>query len=84
MAQANNPQPTTSPSSDPEKPSTSSDEPEKRPHRAQAGATWKAHEQHVLPKNNLPVVFSGIALAVFLAALDQVGDIVSQSYPARH
>ena len=45
---------------------------EKSQPKSQAGASWKANEQHVLPKNNLPVVFTGIALAVFLAALDQV------------
>lgn len=33
---------------------------------------WKQGEEHVLPKNNLPVVFTGLMACVFLAALDQV------------
>lgn len=41
--------------------------------KAKPGASWKANEQHVLPKNNIPLVFSGLMLCVFLAALDQVG-----------
>lgn len=43
------------------------------PTKAKPGASWKANEQHVLPKNNIPLVFSGLMLCVFLAALDQVG-----------
>lgn len=43
------------------------------PSKAKPGASWKANEQHVLPKNNIPLVFSGLMLCVFLAALDQVG-----------
>ncbi|OCB88604.1 MFS general substrate transporter [Sanghuangporus baumii] len=36
------------------------------------GAAWKANEQHVLPENRLLIVFPGLMLCVFLAALDQV------------
>lgn len=43
------------------------------------GASWKANEEHVLPKNNLPLVFSGLMLTVFLAALDQT--IVATALP---
>ena len=40
--------------------------------KRQAGASWKANEQHVLPKNRLFIVFCGLMLCTFLAALDQV------------
>ena len=40
--------------------------------KTKPGASWKANEQHVLPKNNMPLVFAGLMLCVFLAALDQV------------
>ena len=36
------------------------------------GASWKAGEQHLIPKNRLGFVFFGLMLTVFLAALDQV------------
>lgn len=36
------------------------------------GQHWKQSEEHVLPKNNLPIVFTGLMCCVFLAALDQV------------
>ncbi|EAU88799.2 membrane transporter [Coprinopsis cinerea okayama7 len=36
-------------------------------------ASWKEGETHVLPKNNLPIVFTGFMFCVFLAALDQIG-----------
>lgn len=36
------------------------------------GAKWKVDEQHVLPKNRLGIVFLGLCLTVFLAAIDQV------------
>lgn len=39
----------------------------------------KALEVHSIPKNNLPVVFSGLMLTVFLAALDQT--IVAVALP---
>ena len=47
--------------------------------KTKPGASWKANEQHVLPKNNMPLVFSGLMLCVFLAALDQVS-ISKQSF----
>ena len=40
--------------------------------KAKPGAAWKEGETHVLPKNNLPVVFTAFMLCTFLAALDQV------------
>lgn len=40
--------------------------------KAKPGASWKDGETHVLPKNNLPVVFIGFGFCTFLAALDQV------------
>ena len=40
--------------------------------KAKPGETWKAGEQQLLPKNNIPVVFAGFMMAIFLAALDQV------------
>lgn len=47
------------------------DKPSKNP-KAKPGASWKSDEQHVLPKNRMPFVFTGLMLCVFLAALDQV------------
>ena len=41
-------------------------------HKAKPGAAWKDGETHVLPKNNLPVVFTAFGFCMFLAALDQV------------
>ncbi|KAF8581596.1 MFS amino acid permease [Ramaria rubella] len=43
------------------------------------GATWKTNEQQILPHNNLPVVFIGLMLTIFLAALDQT--IVATALP---
>jgi hypothetical protein len=40
--------------------------------KAKPGAGWKDSETHVLPKNNLPLVFAALGLCTFLAALDQV------------
>ena len=40
--------------------------------KARPGATWKDGETHVLPKNNLPIVFTSFMFCTFLAALDQV------------
>ncbi|RDX43364.1 MFS amino acid permease [Lentinus brumalis] len=42
-------------------------------------AHWTNNEEHVLPKNNMPVVFIGLMACVFLAALDQT--IVSTALP---
>ncbi|KAL1742378.1 major facilitator superfamily domain-containing protein [Schizophyllum fasciatum] len=43
------------------------------------GASWRDNETHVLPHNNLPVVFAGFMLTIFLAALDQT--IVATALP---
>jgi hypothetical protein len=40
--------------------------------KAKPGAAWKDGETHVLPHNNLPVVFTAFMCCTFLAALDQV------------
>ncbi|KAF9526981.1 MFS amino acid permease [Crepidotus variabilis] len=54
-------------------------EPEKK-EKAAPGASWKATEEaHVLPKNRLSLVFSGLMLTVFLAAMDQT--IVATALP---
>ncbi|TDL24822.1 MFS amino acid permease [Rickenella mellea] len=47
--------------------------------KGKPGASWKLNEQHVLPKNRIPVVFFGLMLTVFLAALDQT--IVATALP---
>lgn len=52
------PQPTPAPSAHAEK--------------IEPGAAWKDGETHVLPKNNLPIVFTALGFCTFLAALDQV------------
>ncbi|TEB26640.1 MFS general substrate transporter [Coprinellus micaceus] len=43
------------------------------------GASWKEGETHVLPQNNLLLVFGGLMLTTFLAALDQT--IVATALP---
>ncbi|KAA1469513.1 MFS amino acid permease [Dentipellis sp. KUC8613] len=50
--------------------------PETKP---QPGSHWKDNEQHVLPKNRLWIVFSGLMACTFLAALDQT--IVATALP---
>ena len=40
--------------------------------KTKPGASWKANEQHVLPKNNMSLVFACLMLCVFRATLDQV------------
>lgn len=35
------------------------------------GASWKANEKHVLPENKIVIVFCGLMLCVFLAALGE-------------
>ncbi|RPD66097.1 MFS amino acid permease [Lentinus tigrinus ALCF2SS1-7] len=52
---------------------------EKGGDKAKPGAHWKLNEEHVLPKNNIPIVFTGLMACVFLAALDQT--IVSTALP---
>ncbi|KAF9469176.1 MFS general substrate transporter [Collybia nuda] len=47
--------------------------------KAKPGASWKADETHVLPKNRLPIVFFGLMACVFLAAIDQT--IVATALP---
>ena len=46
--------------------------------KAKPGAAWKEGETHVLPKNNLPVVFAGFMFCTFLAALDQASPFLVQ------
>lgn len=43
------------------------------------GASWRNNEQHNIPKNNLILVFSGLMLAIFLAAIDQT--IIATALP---
>ncbi|KAI0637000.1 MFS amino acid permease [Trametes polyzona] len=43
------------------------------------GQHWKHAEEHVLPKNNIPLVFAGLMCCTFLAALDQT--IVATALP---
>ncbi|OBZ75452.1 putative transporter C3H1.06c [Grifola frondosa] len=49
------------------------------PEKAKHHQAWKEGEEHVLPKNNIPIVFAGLMACVFLAALDQT--IVSTALP---
>ncbi|KAJ7581208.1 MFS general substrate transporter [Mycena floridula] len=44
-----------------------------------SGSGWRDQDTHVLPENRLPIVFSGLMLCVFLAALDQT--IVATALP---
>ncbi|KAH9483677.1 putative MFS-type transporter [Psilocybe cubensis] len=55
------------------------DEPVKSSTKAKPGASWKTDETHVLPHNNLTLVFSGLMCTVFLAAIDQT--IVATALP---
>lgn len=48
--------------------------------KGKPGAKWRHNEQHVLPKNRLPLVFLGLCLTVFLAAIDQVLVLCSCTY----
>lgn len=43
------------------------------------GKHWLQNDEHVIPKNNLPLVFTGLMLSVALSALDQT--IVSTALP---
>ncbi|KAH9928566.1 MFS amino acid permease [Epithele typhae] len=43
------------------------------------GASWKANEEHVLPKNRMGIVFAGLMCCIFLAALDST--IVATALP---
>lgn len=40
--------------------------------KTKPGEHWKQHEEHVLPKNRMSLVFTGLMACTFLAALDQV------------
>ncbi|KAM5535182.1 hypothetical protein V8D89_011118 [Ganoderma adspersum] len=46
---------------------------------AKSSAHWKHNEEHVLPKNRMSLVFTGLMACVFLAALDQT--IVATALP---
>ncbi|KAG8742710.1 hypothetical protein FRC10_000984 [Ceratobasidium sp. 414] len=48
--------------------------------KAKPGEAWKQDEVHKIPHNNLKLVFPGLMLTVFLAAMDQT--IVSTALPA--
>ncbi|KAG8752681.1 hypothetical protein FRC14_006798, partial [Serendipita sp. 396] len=52
---------------------------EKRKPRQKPGEEWKKSEVHEIPHNNLLIVFPGLILTTFLAALDQT--IVSTALP---
>ncbi|KAI0093668.1 MFS general substrate transporter [Irpex rosettiformis] len=43
------------------------------------GQSWKQHEEHVLPRNRIGIVFLGLMACTFLAALDQT--IVATALP---
>ncbi|KAI0040909.1 MFS general substrate transporter [Auriscalpium vulgare] len=60
-------------------PSVAASAPDEKQVKASAGASWKANEQHVLPKNRLWIVFPGLMACTFLAALDQT--IVATALP---
>ncbi|KAI5122887.1 hypothetical protein M0805_003338 [Coniferiporia weirii] len=47
--------------------------------KSKPGESWKANEQQILPKNRIVIVFIGLMLCVFLAALDQT--IVATALP---
>ncbi|KZV94441.1 MFS general substrate transporter [Exidia glandulosa HHB12029] len=47
--------------------------------KSRPGASWKKNEVHDIPYNNLKLVFPGLMLTVFLAALDQT--IVATALP---
>ncbi|KAB5590111.1 MFS transporter [Ceratobasidium theobromae] len=51
-----------------------------QPRKSKPGETWKGAEVHKIPHNNLTLVFPGLMLTVFLAAMDQT--IVSTALPA--
>ncbi|CAE6408597.1 unnamed protein product [Rhizoctonia solani] len=53
---------------------------EAQPKKGKPGETWKGGEVHKIPHNNLKLVFPGLMLTVFLAAMDQT--IVSTALPA--
>jgi hypothetical protein len=58
-----------------EQPQTTLAPPPPHAEKAKPGAAWKDGETHVLPKNNLPIVFTALGFCTFLAALDQVSPL---------
>ncbi|KAG8217743.1 hypothetical protein J3R82DRAFT_5903 [Butyriboletus roseoflavus] len=50
--------------------------------KAEPGASWKANEQHIVPKNRLGIVFFGLMCSIFLAALDQVSLYTDFAFPS--
>ncbi|KAF5373628.1 hypothetical protein D9758_000649 [Tetrapyrgos nigripes] len=52
---------------------------QKQPVKKKPGESWKADETHVLPHNNLPIVFLGFMCTIFLSAMDQT--IVATALP---
>ncbi|CAE6445742.1 putative transporter C3H1,06c [Rhizoctonia solani AG-1 IB] len=59
---------------------TSGDVEQVQPKKGKPGEAWKGGEVHKIPHNNLKLVFPGLMLTVFLAAMDQT--IVSTALPA--
>jgi hypothetical protein len=49
------------------------------PEKGKAGASWQDSEEQILPENRLRIVFPGLMCCIFLAALDQVGNLFCQS-----
>ncbi|TCD71968.1 hypothetical protein EIP91_000100 [Steccherinum ochraceum] len=47
--------------------------------KTKPGATWRTNDEHVVPHNNMFLVYSALMLTLFLAALDQT--IVSTALP---
>ncbi|KAH8107067.1 major facilitator superfamily domain-containing protein [Cristinia sonorae] len=67
-------------SNDTEKSVVSSTPPSSEPQaKREPGQSWRDKEEHVLPNNRLPIVFSGLCCCIFLAALDQT--IVATALP---
>ena len=49
--------------------------------KPEAGVSWRAAEQHVLPYNLLGIVITGLIVCMSLAALDQVSILVTRYDP---
>ncbi|KAF9053859.1 MFS general substrate transporter [Hymenopellis radicata] len=58
---------------------TPQDLPDPVKRKAKPGESWKSLETHVLPKNNMVVVFIGLMCCTFLAAIDQT--IIATALP---
>lgn len=50
--------------------------------KTKPGKHWKDNEEHVLPKNRMSLVFTGLMACTFLAALDQVHRVLLASMTA--